>query len=92
MRQVSKNGWRKQEPDDVPYVLNESIFQGAIDLLLDNHILTPDSLMREFGRNGIALYSSTVEDLLHLHPGTLKIKPQIIPLVHLKKPGDGDEE
>ena len=92
MRQISKNGWRKQEPDDVPYVLSESIFQGAIDLLLDNHILTPDSLMREFGRNGITLYSSTVEDLLHLHPGTLKIKPQIIPLVHLKKPGDNDEE
>ena len=31
MRQVSKNGWRIKEPGDVPYSLNENIFQGAID-------------------------------------------------------------
>ena len=27
MRQISKNGWRKQEPDDEPYFLNENIIQ-----------------------------------------------------------------
>lgn len=92
MRQVSKNGWRKQEPDDVPYALNESIFQGAIDLLFDNHILTPESLMREFSQNGITLYPDKVEELLHLRPGTMKVKPQIVPLFQLKKSSDGDEE
>ena len=92
MRQVSKNGWRTQEPGDVPYALNESIFQGAIDLLFENNILTPDTLMREFGNNGITLYSNMVEELLHLRPGTLRVQPQIIPLFQLKKSGDGDEE
>jgi Zn-dependent peptidase ImmA (M78 family) len=62
MRQISKNGWRKKEPDDIPYVMNESIFQGAVDLLFDNRILTPESLMNEFRRNGITLYPDMVEE------------------------------
>lgn len=66
MRQVSKNGWRKQEPDDTPYIMNESIFQGAVDLLFDNNILSPESLMHEFCLNGITLYPDMVEALLHL--------------------------
>lgn len=92
MRQVSKNGWRNEEPGDVPYVLNESIFQGAIDLLFDNSILSPDTLMREFKLNGIALYPSTVEALLHLRPGTLDKKDKVIPLFQLKKPDTEDKE
>lgn len=38
MRQISKNGWRQKEPDDVPYTLNESIFQGAVDLLIEQKV------------------------------------------------------
>lgn len=85
MRQISKNGWRKKEPDDIPYVMNESIFQGAVDLLFDNRILTPESLMNEFRRNGITLYPDMVEELLHLRPGTLESIPHIIPLFQLRK-------
>lgn len=84
MRQVSKNGWRKQEPDDTPYIMNESIFQGAVDLLFENNVLSPESLMNEFRLNGITLYPDMVEELLHLRPGTLQTKPRIIPLVQLK--------
>ena len=40
MRQVSKRGWRKEEPGDSPYMLGENIFQGAIDLLLNERVLT----------------------------------------------------
>ena len=50
MRQVSKNGWRIKEPGDVPYSLNENIFQGAIDLLIDMEELLhlrPDTLKVE---------------------------------------------
>ena len=36
MRQVSSRGWRKKEPGDYPYTLNENIFKMAIKLLLDN--------------------------------------------------------
>lgn len=43
MRQVSKNGWRIDEPGDDQVELNESIFQGAIDLLFDNKILSPNT-------------------------------------------------
>lgn len=88
MRQISKNGWKTQEPGDVPYVLNESIFQGAIDLLFENNILSPNTLMREFRINGISLYASTIEELLHLRKGTLASDDKVIPLFQLKKSED----
>jgi Zn-dependent peptidase ImmA (M78 family) len=85
MRQVSKNGWRTHEPGDRPFYLNESIFQGAINLLFDNHILTTKTLMQEFRRNGITLYPHTIEELLHLKKGTLYYDERVIPLFQLKK-------
>jgi Zn-dependent peptidase ImmA (M78 family)/DNA-binding XRE family transcriptional regulator len=88
MRQISKNGWRKQEPDDEPYFLNENIFQGALDLLFEQRILTPASFMKLLARRGINLFPSDVEDVLHLRAGTLEAsesKPQIIQLKFPKK-------
>lgn len=90
MRQVSKNGWRTKEPDDVPGVLNESIFQGAIDLLFDNKILTPKGLMADFKRNGVILYPEMIEELLHLREGTLKVEDKIIPLFRIKNTEESD--
>lgn len=90
MRQISKNGWRTKEPGDVPYALNENIFQGAIDLLIEEKILSPASILRTFKQYGITLYRQDIEELLHLHEGTLLIeesKPQII---QLKRPNDED--
>ena len=72
MRQVSKNGWRKKEPDDTPYFLGENIFQGAIDLLLSEHILTVNGLLNLFGDYGVGLYPGEIEELLHLSKGTLE--------------------
>lgn len=88
MRQVSKNGWRTKEPDDVPGVLNESIFQGAIDLLFDNKILTPKGLMADFKRHGVVLYPEMIEELLHLREGTLKVEDKIVPLFRIKNKED----
>lgn len=90
MRQISKNGWRTKEPDDVPGVLNESIFQGAIDLLFDNKILTPKSLLSDFKRHGVALYPEMIEELLHLKEGTLKVEDKVIPLFRIKNKEDLD--
>lgn len=84
MRQVSKNGWRLHEPDDVLGVLNESIFQGAIDLLFDNNILSTRSLMADFKRHGVSLYPSMIEDLLHLKQGTLDREEKVIPLFKIR--------
>lgn len=90
MRQVSKNGWRTKEPDDVPGVLNESIFQGAIDLLFDNKILTPKSLLSDFKRHGVTLYPEMIEELLHLREGTLNVEDKIIPLFRIKNMEETD--
>ena len=74
MRQYSKNGWRKREPDDCPFMLNENVFQGAIDMLFEEHILTPASFMRFLKSRSIDLYPDDVEELLHLREGTLAVK------------------
>lgn len=85
MRQVSKNGWRQKEPDDVPYTLNESIFQGAVDLLIEEKVLTAKQILELLKRNGVTLYSNDIEELLHLHQGTLKVEEKVIPILQLRK-------
>ena len=83
MRQVSKNGWRKKEPGDEPFLLNENIFQGAIDLLISEKILTTGQLLRLFSKYGVCLYPEEIEQLLHLYEGTLNVRdarPQILQL------------
>ena len=84
MRQVSKNGWRKQEPDDVPFLLSENVFQGAIDLLKEEHILTVPQILKLFANYGVALYWEEIEDLLHLEKGTLEPKDTQPRIIHLK--------
>lgn len=71
MRQISKKGWRLQEPGDEPYYLNENIFQGAIDLLKSERILSSSGLLSLFADYGVCLYPSEIENLLHLKSGTL---------------------
>jgi len=83
MRQISKNGWRMREPTDAPYYLNENIFQGAIDLLIQNSIMSASSILRLFARSGVTMNREDIENLLHLRDGTLleqKSHPQIIQL------------
>jgi Zn-dependent peptidase ImmA (M78 family) len=84
LRQISKKGWRIKEPGDVTGVLNESIFQGAIDLLFDNKILTPKSLLADFKRHGLVLYPNMIEELIHLKEGTLCAEDKIVPLFQIK--------
>ena len=48
MRQVSKKGWRTNEPGDTPYYLNENIFQGAIDVLFEADYLNPNTFLQLF--------------------------------------------
>lgn len=83
-RQLSKNGWRTSEPDDVQGDLNESIFQGAIKLLFDNQVLSAKTLIADFSRYGISLYPDMIEKLLCLKKGTLDYEDKVIPLVKIK--------
>ena len=84
MRQVSKNGWRQNEPDDSPYYLNENMFQGAIDLLKDNNILTTQGVLSLFAGYGVSLFAEEIESLLHLSHGTLLEKKQSSNIIQLK--------
>ena len=85
MRQVSKNGWRIKEPGDEPYCLNENIFHGAIDLLIDKNVFMAEEIMNLFKKNGVTLYSEDIEELLHLRPETLKSEEKVVPILQLRK-------
>ena len=90
MRQYSKKGYRNGEPDDIPYYLNENMFQGAIDLLFEQKIFTPKTLMAFFKRHSVTLYPKDLEELLHLREGTLHYEeePKVIHLRLLTNDGD----
>ena len=80
MKQISKNGWRKKEPGDSPYSLNDNIFQGAIDVLIDNGI-GQKKIMNELTSNAISLHKDEIEKLLNLEKGILDYKENnVIPL------------
>ena len=92
MRQVSKRGWRKSEPGDTPYILGDNIFQGAIDLLLSEKILSVHGLLQLFTKYGVTLYPNEIEELLHIREGTLtpeETQPQIIQLKNLRNIDNG---
>lgn len=84
MRQVSKNGWRKKEPDDVPFFLSENVFQGAIDLLKEESILSASQILKLFANYGVSLYWEEIEELLHLQKGTLEPNDKQPQIIHLK--------
>ena len=86
MRQISKNGWRQKEPDDTAFYIGENIFQGAIDLLKDEKILSVKQLMRLFSEYGVTLYPEEIEDLLHLRKNTLEVEQGKVRIIQLKPP------
>ena len=71
MRQVSKNGWRKKEPGDVPGNLNSTLFQGAIDQLFEAGYLDSHDLRKHFAKSGIILTDKDLTDLMGLREGTI---------------------
>ena len=48
MRQVSKKGWRTNEPGDTLYYFNKNIFQRAIDVLFEADYLNPNTFLQLF--------------------------------------------
>ncbi|MDU6036940.1 MAG: XRE family transcriptional regulator [Clostridium butyricum] len=76
MRQYSKNGWRKNEPEDFEYKLNNNLLQTAVEMLLDNNVFTKKELVETIKDVGIAIYSNEIEKLLCLKEGTLKFEDE----------------
>lgn len=77
MRQISKNGWRLREPGDIPGTMNETIFQGAIDMLFQEGYFNQSSLLRKFSEYGIAMRVHDLNDLLQLREGMFDPEPEI---------------
>lgn len=78
MRNISVRGWRKKEPDDVIGTLQATIFQGAIDALLDAKVLTTEDILNAFNEAGLNYGIKNLESLMCLTPGTLKVEPKVI--------------
>jgi len=85
MRQVSKNGWRMKEPGDKPYILSESIFQGAVDLLVEQNVLKANDILKLLKRDGVTLYARDIEELLNLRPNTLQVDEKVVSILQLRK-------
>lgn len=85
MRIVSKNGWRTKEPGDVPGQLKDTIFQGAIDLLLDGGYLSRNELIHEFSQNGVIFSQNDLENLMCLRSGTLDPESKVISFLTVKQ-------
>ncbi|PWK15028.1 helix-turn-helix domain-containing protein [Tumebacillus permanentifrigoris] len=72
MRQISKKGWRSQEPlDDVIPIPKPSLLKKAIELLKSKGVLSGDQLIQQLSKNSISLNKMDVEVLLGLEEGTL---------------------
>lgn len=77
MRQVSAKGWRLREPGDTPCKLHDTIFQGAIEALLDSGY-SVERIVNAFNVAGIYLNQRDMEELMGLRTGTLN-QGKIIP-------------
>ena len=59
------------------------IIQKGIDMLFEEHVLTPVTFMRFLKSRSIDLFPDDVEEILHLRKGTLDVeetKPRIVRL------------
>ena len=72
MRQISSKGWRKKEPGDFPYELNENIFKMGINLLLENDYSKKD-IVQILEESSVNLFSDEIEELLSLPTGYLSV-------------------
>ena len=71
IRQVSKNGWRSDEPGDVPYNLENNVLQNAVELIIENKVFTGMEFVMNLSKNGITMHLNEIEELLCLKKGTL---------------------
>ena len=63
-------------------------FQGAIDLLKEEKILSVKGVLALFSQYGVSFYSTQIEDLLNLNPNTLRDQESNSRIIHLKNLSD----
>lgn len=91
MRQISKNGWRTQEPLDnyIPLTHPKALRQ-AVNLVILNNVLTGRQLLNEISLDGVSLSKPVVDEILSLTPDTIVLdegttNSKIIPFAKLKE-------
>ena len=76
MRQISRNGWRTQEPlDEYMVVKSPKALKQAINMLLLNDYLTPKQLFGLFSKYHTSLPKDVIDEVLNLEPDTLPDEP-----------------
>lgn len=70
---MNKKGFRTNEPlDDTLPIPYPTMFNDAVSLLIDAHILTPISFIEKLSLYGLSMNYNEVENLLNLPEGKLK--------------------
>ena len=85
MRLMSKRGQRKSEPGDIAGKLDSTLFQRAIDLLIDGEYKTADDIKMAFARYGIIIHQKDLESLMGLKRGTLNSEVRVIPFLKVRQ-------
>jgi len=76
---MSYRGWRKKEPLDDIFLINKpSLFNIAINMLIENDKITVENLLLELQNVGLAINADELESLLSLDKGLLN-KPSNTP-------------
>lgn len=90
MRQISKNGWRTEEPlDDYIPLTHPKALRQAVNLVILNDVLSGQQLLSEFRADGVSLSKSVVDEVLSLEPDTIilddsHVQAKVIPFAKLK--------
>lgn len=71
MNEISKNGWHKKEPLDNVKSTHPTCLRNAYKLLLDNNIVSKNTLMEKLYNENIILYADDLEILMGLKEGSL---------------------
>lgn len=75
MKKISKLGWRKEEPlDDTLIMSKPTVLKRAVNILIDNDILSEEDFLKELSKRGLSLFAEEIEMLLGLDKGKLSIR------------------
>lgn len=72
MRQISLKGYRKKEPLDKKFQIDDSLINVSIEKLIKGFYVTPQQLLENFSNHGVRLYSKDISRLLCLDEEILK--------------------
>lgn len=72
MKQISRNGWRTQEPlDEVMVVKKPKAIKQAINMLILNNRLTSKQIFLQFAKYGFPFSKDVVDEVINLEPDVL---------------------